>query len=128
MWDTQYSYQAYQYAEPSAELQQLETEYQEDQNWEDSVAGDVKKLGVVNWTQDCRLETRDSQDSPSIVELVMMKSEITKKDSYPLLRIDDPLDSLSGVDLTSRYWQVEKSALSANIGSKIIHSNAIRIV
>ncbi|GFW76646.1 hypothetical protein TNCV_4943631 [Trichonephila clavipes] len=40
-------------------------------------------------------------------------NDVTKKDSYPLLRIDDTLDTLSGhkwfstLDLRSGYWQVE---------------------
>ena len=40
-------------------------------------------------------------------------NQITKKDSYPLPRIDDTLDALSGVkyfstiDLLSGYWQLE---------------------
>ena len=40
-------------------------------------------------------------------------NNITKKDAYPLPRIDDTLDALSGakwfstIDLTSGYWQVE---------------------
>ncbi|GBN64739.1 Transposon Ty3-I Gag-Pol polyprotein [Araneus ventricosus] len=40
-------------------------------------------------------------------------NEITKKDSYPLKRIDDTLDALNGsqwfttLDLKSGYWQVE---------------------
>ena len=40
-------------------------------------------------------------------------NELTKKDSYPLLRVDRTLDALSGsswfstLDLKSGYWQVE---------------------
>jgi hypothetical protein len=40
-------------------------------------------------------------------------NEITKKDAYPIPRIDDTLDTLHGaryfscVDLASGYWQVE---------------------
>ena len=40
-------------------------------------------------------------------------NSITRKDAYPLVRIDDTLDTLSGsklfstLDLLSGYWQVE---------------------
>ena len=40
-------------------------------------------------------------------------NEVTHKDSYPLPRIDDTIDALSGVewfstlDLKSGYWQVQ---------------------
>ena len=56
-------------------------------------------------------------------------NQITKKDSYPLPRIDDTLDALSGVkyfstlDLLSGYWQLEmdpssreKTAFSTHCG------------
>ena len=42
-------------------------------------------------------------------------NDITKKDSYPLPRIDDTIDSLAGakwfstLDLKSGYWQVQLS-------------------
>ncbi|GBM83654.1 Retrovirus-related Pol polyprotein from transposon 297 [Araneus ventricosus] len=42
-----------------------------------------------------------------------LQDEITIKDSYPLLRIDDTLDALNGsqwfstLDLKSGYWQIE---------------------
>ena len=54
---------------------------------------------------------------------------VTRKDAYPLLRIDDSLDALAGsmyfstLDLVSEYWQVpldqdarEKSALVTRSG------------
>jgi len=40
-------------------------------------------------------------------------NDVTHKDVYPILRIDDTLDTLAGskcfstLDLKSRYWQVE---------------------
>jgi len=56
-------------------------------------------------------------------------NQITKKDSYPFPRIDDTLDSLSGIkyfstlDLLSGYWQLEmdsssrgKTAFTAHCG------------
>ena len=56
-------------------------------------------------------------------------NQITKKDSYPLPRIDDTLDALSGVkyfstlDLLSGYWQLqmkpsthEKTAFATHCG------------
>jgi hypothetical protein len=56
-------------------------------------------------------------------------NNVTKKDAYPLPRIDDTLESLSGatcfstIDLTAGYWQVEmteedqaKTAFVSHVG------------
>ena len=43
-------------------------------------------------------------------------NEVTRKDAYPISRVDDTLDTLAGsawfttLDLKSGYWQVEKMA------------------
>ena len=47
---------------------------------------------------------------------------VTKKDVYPLPRIDDILDTLGGaqyfstLDLSSGYWQIDKSAFISHCG------------
>ncbi|GFU29443.1 hypothetical protein TNCV_418791 [Trichonephila clavipes] len=56
---------------------------------------------------------RKKDGSPRFCVGYYRLNDVTKKDSYPLPRIDDPLDTLadntwfSTLDLKSRYWQVE---------------------
>ena len=62
----------------------------------------------------------------------------TRKDAFPLPRIDDSLNSLSGqawfstLDLASGYWQVrlseEADSICYILGIIPIHSNALRVV
>ncbi len=52
---------------------------------------------------------------------------ITKKDAYPLPRIDDTLESLSGatcfstIDLAARYWQVEMAEMDKAKAAFVSH-------
>ena len=54
-------------------------------------------------------------------------NDVTKKDAYPLLRIDDTLDALCGakvftnLDLASGYWQVKMSTADHEVTTFATH-------
>ncbi|CAC5385728.1 unnamed protein product [Mytilus coruscus] len=110
----------------------------------DEVNDEIQRLlqcGVIEpskspWASCIVPVTKKSDDSTRICIDFRPLKNITKHDSYPLIRIDDALDALRGckwlsvMDLFSGYWQVEmdekdkeKTAFTSN--KRLFHFNVM---
>ena len=103
---------------------------------------DMLEKGVITpssspWSSPIVLTTKKDGTTRCCVDFRRL-NKVTRKDAYPLPRIDDSLDSLSGsewfstLDLTSGYWQVEvapedrhKTAFTAGPGSGLYQFNTM---
>ncbi|KAL9958568.1 hypothetical protein ACROYT_G035598 [Oculina patagonica] len=98
-----------------------------DAHVQDMLDRDVIQLSVSPWAAPGVLvRKKDGQDRFCIDYRRL--NAITKKDSYPLPRVDDTLDALSGVqyfstlDLLSGYWQLEMEQSSREKTAFITHA------
>ena len=78
----------------------------------DMIAKDIIESSSSPWSSPITLATKKDGSSRFCLDFRSL-NEYTVKDAYPLPRIDDSLDTLSGaqwfstMDLASGYWQVE---------------------
>ena len=80
---------------------------------EEMLHNDVIKPSTSPWASSVVLIHKKDRSTRMCIDY-RKPNAVTRKDAYPLPRIDDALDALSGskwfstLDLISGYWQVEK--------------------
>ncbi|KAI5753631.1 hypothetical protein M8J77_001985 [Diaphorina citri] len=105
-----------------------------------TMINNMKKQGVIEestspWSSPVVLVKKKDGNTRFCVDYRRL-NDVTRKDSYPLPRIDDTLDTLSGaewfstLDLKSGYWQVElhpedKEKTAFSVGSGLWHFNVL---